>query len=67
MADLRETVSEDQEVYQKKKQKIRSQAGDQEELMHLRTEYEKGRRLKAHTEELVEIVRKEVKEREKRS
>ena len=39
-------------------------AKDQEELSHLRTEYEKSRGLKAHTEELVDIVRRESKERE---
>lgn len=39
-------------------------AKDQEELSHLRTEYEKSRGLKAHTEELVDIVRRESKDRE---
>lgn len=37
---------------------------DQEELSHLRSEYEKNRGLKAHTEEMVDIVRRESKERE---
>ena len=45
--------------------RIRSQSGkDQDELNHLRAEYEKFRSFKGHSEELLETVRRECKDRE---